>query len=99
MAFRKSIFPTEKVSAATLLLVAPRHIFVARCRKVGGRARAVARPRLRGRTATEARACDRPCAADKRKAWRGGRVALCDGDALSRVKKMLAFFVWEKSWP
>jgi len=60
---------------------------------------AVARPCKRGRTATEARACDRPCAADKRKAWRGGRVALCDGDALSRVKKMLAFFVWEKSWP
>jgi len=97
--FCKGLFSTKKVRAVALSLVAPWHNFVVGCRNVGGRASTVARPRFGGRATVLARACARPCAADKRKAWRGEGMSLCDKNALSHVKKMLAFFVWEMVSP
>jgi len=57
---------------------AQRQTGVTTCLKVVGRASAGARPRNGGRTATEARPCARPCAADKTHARRAKRKGRCD---------------------
>jgi len=80
------------LAAKSFLLVAARHGFGAGWLGAGGRACTVVRPPLRGRMATEARACDRASAATNEMSCSGDDVPCGNGGKACCRKTVSQFF-------